>query len=139
MRDPHRIPSFQKISKGGFQMKLIEPNVFYNYDEEKRKRYVKRVENYIRKNGTDLEKAMLEIVEKKVKHYQTDFFVHDFYMLNTETEKNEYIWAVRETGTWLIPLDEIEKYRFLLAEKHTLFAINTKENSIKRLRNKKLA
>lgn len=120
-------------------MKLIEPHIFYNYDEKKRERYVKRVKNHILKNGTDLEKEMLEIVQKKVKHYQTDFFVHDFYKLNTETEKTAYIWAVRETGTWLIPEEDIEKYRFLLAEKHALFAVNTKENSIKRLRNKKLA
>jgi len=116
-------------------MKLIQPNVFYNYDEEKRKRYVKRLKNHILKNGTDLEKAMLEIVEKKVKHYQTDFLVHDFYTLKTR-EETAYIWAVRQTGTWLIPEEDIEKYRFLLAEKHALFAVNTKENSIKRLRNK---
>ena len=116
-------------------MKLIEPNVFYSYDKTKKERYVKRVKSYIRKNGTDLEKAMLEIVEKKVKHYQTDFFVHDFYMLKTR-EETAYIWAVRETGTWLIPEEDIEKYRFLLAEKHAIFSVNTKENSIKRLRNK---
>lgn len=58
---------------------------------------------------------MTEIALKKIKHYFTDFTKYDIPML-VESGGANYIWLVRDTGTWLINVDSQEKIDWHLLE-----------------------
>lgn len=49
--------------------------------------------------------TMTNLVEKKVEHYKSDFYDHDLKTLENP-EYNNYIWILRDSGTWLFPEDE---------------------------------
>lgn len=46
--------------------------------------------------------AMAEIVKSKVLHYQTDFNYHDILTLAEIGNEIEFVWIVRNSGTWLL-------------------------------------
>jgi hypothetical protein len=46
--------------------------------------------------------SMLAIVKKDVKHYQSDFYFHDLWMLG-KYSPTKFIWCVRESGTDIVP------------------------------------
>lgn len=56
---------------------------------------------------------MTDIALEKIKHYFTDFTKYDIPML-IESGKSSYIWLVRDTGTWLVNIDDEEKIDYLL-------------------------
>lgn len=45
--------------------------------------------------------TMLEITEKHVKSYKTDFYEHDRERISRERPQ-EFVWMIRETGTHLM-------------------------------------
>ena len=49
---------------------------------------------------------MTDIALEKIKHYFTDFTMHDIPTLVTSGGIS-YIWLVRDTGTWLIDIDHV--------------------------------
>ena len=49
---------------------------------------------------------MTDIALKKIKHYFADFTKYDIPMLVKYGEPN-YIWLVRDTGTWLIDINHV--------------------------------
>ena len=52
-----------------------------------------------------LYKPMLKIVESKMKMYKTDFTYHDCLHISRMPER-EFIWIVRECGTWYLSCKE---------------------------------
>jgi hypothetical protein len=44
---------------------------------------------------------MLEYVNQITKHYKADFNFHDALQLGTKDFNTQFIWMVRECGTWL--------------------------------------
>lgn len=58
---------------------------------------------------------MTDIALKKIKHYFTDFTKFDIPML-AESGGTNYIWLVRDTGTWLVNIDSQEKIDWHLLE-----------------------
>lgn len=51
---------------------------------------------------------MTDIALEKIKHYFTDFTMHDIPTLVKSGGIN-YIWLVRDTGTWLVNIDSQEE------------------------------
>lgn len=49
---------------------------------------------------------MTEIALEKIKYYFTDFTKYDIPMLVKYGEPN-YIWLVRDTGTWLVDINHV--------------------------------
>lgn len=48
--------------------------------------------------------GMTEIALKKIKHYFTDFTKYDLPQI-VEAKQGRYLWLVRDTGTWLIDIN----------------------------------
>lgn len=67
----------------------------------------KRILNYRRKkilNGNDkLLLSMMMVVEKNLKDYFSDFYIHDLEQIENHNRK-EFLWIVREYGTHYIDL-----------------------------------
>lgn len=53
----------------------------------------------------DIIEKMQKITNRKVKHYKSDFEIDKNYI--SVKNYNEYVWIVRECGTYLLPLNEI--------------------------------
>ena len=55
---------------------------------------------------------MSNIVKRHVKHYKTDFTILDITKIDNiinEKAYGEYLWSVRDCGTWLIDADDTER------------------------------
>ena len=56
----------------------------------------------------NLLKEMEQLVEKHVKHYKTDFSVHDVEKLKLHAKRGtKFYWLLRDCGTWLEREDEL--------------------------------
>lgn len=76
---------------------------YYERSEKVQKRYISYVSTSVRNAEGTLENTMSTIVERVLKGYHNDFYLHDIQMLN-EKSAFEYIWIVREYGTFLVDL-----------------------------------
>lgn len=88
------VTSFKKLDK----KMLVEPTVFYNMNDNDQEDYISKVKFFI--NSNVLLKRMDNIVRRNVKHYKTDFYVHDVFSLSDDN--GDFVWLVRECGTDLI-------------------------------------
>lgn len=52
-------------------------------------------------------KQMTEIVKENVTHYASDYYQYDIEDIVTKKD-TVFIWAVRETGTWLMPFHDLK-------------------------------
>nr|WP_173026423.1 hypothetical protein [Aeromonas sp. Ne-1]AKO69707.1 hypothetical protein [Aeromonas sp. Ne-1] len=84
--------------------KLLLPTEYYNLEENKREKYLKKVITFIEKSNNPLLKQMLIICNNKMNSHKADFLVHDFHTL-FEIE-NRFLWMVRKSGTQLLALDD---------------------------------
>lgn len=54
--------------------------------------------------GTDILEVMGQIVERRVRHFKSDFDIDREILTDTEKQpETAYLWLVRECGTWLLP------------------------------------
>lgn len=77
---------------------------------------------------------MAEIVEKKVKHYKSDFYEHDTKSI-MENEAGKFIWIVRECGTWIFKDEEISNtYSYYLEDKNVdFYSVDTTTATVKKI------
>lgn len=76
---------------------------YYEASDELREEILQQIKKHIAlKKGYLL--AMQTIVEKKLKSYKTDFYLHDVQRL-TIFEGDSQIWILRDSGTQLLNLD----------------------------------
>lgn len=55
-------------------------------------------------NTSEVLGRMFEIIREHpqaIKYYHGDFYHHDYQTIMTATEGQEFIWHIRECGTWL--------------------------------------
>lgn len=76
---------------------------FYDKTEDKRKRVLNYRKKRIEESDDLLLKAMHEIVEKRVKLYQADFYIHDVETIK-QCENEAFLWVVDDLGTYFIYL-----------------------------------
>lgn len=76
---------------------------YYEKTEEQQKRTLYYRKRKILKGDNELLKKMLEIVERDVEKYRSDFYIHDTELLK-EYEGDPLIWIVRKHGTHFIYL-----------------------------------
>lgn len=76
---------------------------YYELSDQDKLNMVDRVKSAVKRKKNVLTE-MMKIVEKKVKHYQADFYIHDVQQLHKNPE-NSLIWFVRDSGTHFIDLD----------------------------------
>lgn len=78
---------------------------------------------------------MTKIALEKVKHYFTDFTKFDIPML-VESGGINYIWLIRDTGTWIVNINSQEKINCHLLESmigysDEVYWINLEEGTVK--------
>lgn len=81
---------------------------YYELSDQDRVNMVERVKKALKRKKNVLTE-MMHIVEKKVKHYKADFYIHDVQILH-RNEKDLYIWVIRDSGTHFINLDSPVTY-----------------------------
>lgn len=89
------------------RFKQVTHAIFYDWDTAKKNAYMQYVERKIirEKKKKPLFYKMLQIAKKTIKHYQSDFYVHDYNYLTIERSGNRYLWIVYDCGSHLIRLD----------------------------------
>lgn len=76
---------------------------FYNKTDKQQKLFIAYRKRLIERGKDELLKAMNHIVEKSVKHYLADFYVHDLEFIK-ENSDHPFLWMVHESGTHIIDL-----------------------------------
>lgn len=76
---------------------------YYDKTEEQKKRTLQYRKRKILNGDNELLKTMLSIVEKNLKNYHADFFIHDVDLVK-ECEGEPFLWVVREYGTHFLYL-----------------------------------
>ena len=72
---------------------------------------------------------MQQIVEKKVKHYKTDFYDYDVTRIR-EGGSEQYVWIVRESGTFLCKFSEVSNiYDYYVDNRSVDFYLVNTENA----------
>lgn len=54
----------------------------------------------------DIIKKMENIIKRRVKHYRSDFYDYDKPAMESCGNKYNFLWIVRECGTWLLDFDD---------------------------------
>lgn len=81
---------------------------------------------------------MTDIALKKIKHYFTDFTKYDIPIL-VESGGINYIWLIRDTGTWLSNIDSQEKIDWHLLESMITYSdeaywVNLEAGTVKQIK-----
>ncbi|MBM7715316.1 hypothetical protein JOC94_002303 [Bacillus thermophilus] len=76
---------------------------YYEKTDEQKRRYISYMRNKIRKGDDAILQSMMELVERHLKKYHADFYVHDI-SLYRNTEGAPFLWIVREYGTHFVDL-----------------------------------
>lgn len=78
-------------------------DTYYNQNHKERENTIERVKKSVKRKKGILS-DMMQIVEKTLKAYHSDFYIHDVERLHKNPESS-FIWIVRKNGTHLINLD----------------------------------
>lgn len=92
------------------RMKQVTHNVFYEMENQDKTNYQEFIKRKIKreKDKKPLFFKMMSIVEEKVEHYHSDFYVHDYNAFTIElVEGTKFIWNVYDSGSRLVRLDNI--------------------------------
>lgn len=128
-------------------MVLNNVNDFYEMSDEQREMYVTEITQEILNSDNVMLKKMLGIVNRTLKHYKTDFTVHDVINL-MENKDDNLVWIVRENGTHLLKLnydtvDKMKEYtsfynEILRVHRHDeslkVYLVNVKDNKVKKMK-----
>lgn len=90
------------------RMKQVPHNVFYEMENEDKIKYQEYIKKKIirEKAKKPLFFKMMNIVDEKVEHYHSDFYVHDYNAFTIELlEGGRFIWNVYDCGSRLVSLD----------------------------------
>ncbi|MEK6190632.1 MAG: hypothetical protein N2A99_06550 [Carnobacterium alterfunditum] len=88
-------------------LKKIESE-YYELNDTEKTEMIERVKLLVKRKKNFITE-MMNIVEKKVKHYKADFYIHDIQKLHKSPE-NSLIWIIRDSGTHYIDLDSPVAY-----------------------------
>lgn len=78
-------------------------SAFYEKNDKQQKLFIAYRKRLIERGQDPLLLAMNHIVEKLVKHYLADFYVHDLEFIK-ENSSHPFLWMVHESGTHIIDL-----------------------------------
>lgn len=87
-------------------LKVINPNDFYKFNDKEKEKYINNVKEEIKRSSNEILKKMYNIARRNVKHYQSDFYIHDIYLL--KKYPSNFIWMTRKSGTDFIPLESLD-------------------------------
>jgi hypothetical protein len=125
----------------------VTPSEFYNLSTDKQEKVITRITKQLASTPNVLISKMYDHVNKTMKHYKTDFLIHDIRTLENESD-NTYVWFIHECGSFLVKLNHdfnsqlTESQEWLQAVKNNYgnrsntktFLVNQKENTLKRLK-----
>lgn len=80
-------------------------SVYYDSSDSEKEIFLEDVKKYILEGENEQLKKMKNIVERYVKNYKADFYVHDMNMLYGK-EDEKFLWFIRENGTFLVDLTD---------------------------------
>ncbi|MBU8732530.1 hypothetical protein KM915_21000 [Cytobacillus oceanisediminis] len=84
----------------------MNPKDFYNLNDIEKEKHLRKTFKKIETSKDEMLLKMNSIVTLKVKHYKTDFYIHDLQVLIEKEE--QFLWLVRDCGTNLIQLEDPE-------------------------------
>lgn len=125
----------------------LTPTEFYNLSDDKKEKVISSITKKLASTPNVLINAMYNHVQKTVKHYITDFLIHDIQTLENETNNN-YVWISHENGTFLVKLNhdfnnqlsdskewlEAVNYNYGNRKTTKVYLVNQEQNTLKKIK-----